>query len=40
MHPRHLQPDQLSVAIDFDPRYADFARLVDAWLPLTFASRP
>ena len=37
MHPRHPQTDQLSVAIDFDPRCADFARLVDAWLPLTFA---
>ena len=37
MHPRHPQTDQLSVAIDFEPRDTDLARLIDAWLPLTFA---
>ncbi len=37
MHPRHPQTDQLSVAIDFEPRDNSLARLIDAWLPLTFA---
>ena len=36
MHSPHPQTDQRSVAIDFDPRDADLARLIDAWLPMTF----
>ena len=27
----------LATVIDFDPRLADMARIIDAWLPLTFA---
>jgi hypothetical protein len=38
VRPKLAKPDRLSTAIDFDPHQADMARLIDAWLPLTFAA--
>jgi hypothetical protein len=35
--PDHIGRANLSTAIDFDPHLADIDRLIDAWLPLTFA---
>ena len=37
IHSGYPHSDQLTIAIDFDPRDTDFARMIDAWLPLTFA---
>jgi hypothetical protein len=35
--PDHTGRANLSAIIDFDPHLADIERLIDAWLPLTFA---
>jgi hypothetical protein len=37
LHPGDAGRANLSAAIDFDPHVADIDRLIDAWLPLTFA---
>jgi hypothetical protein len=38
VRPKLTRPDRLSTAINFDPHEADMDRLIDAWLPLTFAA--
>jgi hypothetical protein len=38
VRPKVAKADRLSASIDFDPHDADMPRLIDAWLPLTFAS--
>jgi hypothetical protein len=37
MRPRIERAEQLSASIDFDPHSASVERVIDAWLPLTFA---
>ena len=37
VRPRVTKGADLSTAIDFDPHSADLDRIVDSWLPLTFA---
>ena len=37
VRPRVTKGADLSTAIDFDPHSADLDRIIDAWLPLTFA---
>ena len=38
MRPKSGEPARLDTTIDFDPHEADIARLIDVWLPLTFAA--
>src|SRR5215475_3376050 len=37
MRPKLKKSADLSVAVDFDPHTAEMDRIIDAWLPLTFA---
>ncbi|MBV9557823.1 MAG: putative zinc-binding metallopeptidase, partial [Pseudolabrys sp.] len=37
VRPRVLKSHDLAMDIDFDPHHADIDRIIDAWLPLTFA---
>jgi hypothetical protein len=37
VRPKTAMNDDLDTTVDFDPHTADIARLIDAWLPLTFA---
>ena len=37
VRPRVTKGADLSISIDFDPHKSDMARIIDAWLPLTFA---
>jgi hypothetical protein len=37
VRPQVAQSGDLSTTVDFDPHTAEIARLIDAWLPLTFA---
>jgi hypothetical protein len=38
LKPRLAQSDQLNTNVDFDPHETDLERLIEAWLPLTFAA--
>ena len=38
VRPKLAKPDRLSTKIDFDPHEADLDRLIETWLPLTFAA--
>jgi hypothetical protein len=37
LRPKVAQSADLATTVDFDPYAADMARIIDAWLPLTFA---
>jgi hypothetical protein len=37
LRPRTARADGLATTIDFDPHTAEMDRIIDAWLPLTFA---
>jgi hypothetical protein len=37
VRPKVSQGAQMAITIDFDPHNADMARIIEAWLPLTFA---
>jgi hypothetical protein len=37
VRPKVTRGADLSISIDFDPHKSDMARIIDAWLPLTFA---
>jgi hypothetical protein len=38
VRPRVSKGADLAMSVDFDPHHADMERIVDAWLPLTFAA--
>jgi hypothetical protein len=37
VQPRVAHSEDLATSIDFDPHRAELDRIIDAWLPLTFA---
>jgi hypothetical protein len=37
VQPQLSKSDELATSVDFDPHHAEMDRIIDAWLPLTFA---